>query len=110
MTATHLLIHRYVPGTGPQEGTAEHEAEMRQWAALDARLRDEGVIVGAYALQNRGSLVQAHATSEWQSDGEIVFAVHAINAESEGVADEIARSMPTAEYGTVEVRPLMDAS
>lgn len=108
MTATHLLIHRYRPGTGPQPGTPQHDEEMRRWGELDARLRRDGVIVGAFALQDRGGLVTADSITLWQAEGEIVFAVHAIVADDDQAAAEIARSVPTADYGTVEIRPLMD--
>ncbi|WP_293694999.1 YciI family protein [uncultured Agrococcus sp.] len=108
MTATHLLIHRYVPGAGPQPGTPEHDDEMRRWGELDARLRNEGVIAGSFALQSRGEVITESAASPWREDGEVVFAAHAITAADDAAATAIARDMPTAEYGTVEVRPLMD--
>lgn len=110
MTATHLLIHRYEPGAGPQPGTPEHEEEMRQWADVDTRLREDGVIVAAYALQDRGNLVRRDTESEPRADGEIIFAAHAVIAQTDEAAREIARLMPTIGYGAVEVRPLMDAS
>lgn len=108
MTATHLLIHRYRPGTGPQPGTPEHDEEMRRWGELDDRLRREGVIVGAFALQDRGELVTVDSAIPWKAEGEIVFAVHAIAVDDDRSAAEIAQAMPTKDYGAVEIRPLMD--
>ncbi|ROR72519.1 YciI family protein [Bogoriella caseilytica] len=110
--ATHLLIHRYRPGTGPQPGSAEHEEEMRQWAAVDAELRSSGVLVGGYAIADRGVLVGAAVGPDgeraWAPGEEILFAVHAIAVESDEAAVALARNMPTAEYGSIEVRPAMD--
>lgn len=101
---THLLIHRYIPGTGPQEGTAELEAEMRVWAELDREFRHNGVLLGSYALQDASTeFGQRFAQHE-----EVVFAVHAVVAESRTAAEEIASRMPHLDYGSTEVRPLMD--
>lgn len=108
MTATHLLLHRYRTGDGPQPGTPEHDDEMHRWAELDERFRSEGVIVGSFALQDLGSLVVSGSASRWQPEGEIVFAAHAIRAADNAAAAAIASKMPTAGYGVVEVRPLMD--
>ncbi|MGI6878888.1 YciI family protein [Microbacterium sp. gxy059] len=103
MTATHLLLHRYRPGDGPQEGTPEHDAEMRSWAEIDERLRGEGIIAAAFALDTARALVGPVALP----GDEILFAVHAIRAADDAHAERIARSMPTADYGVVEVRPIM---
>lgn len=110
MTPTHLLVHRYTPGTGPQPGTPGHDDEMRQWAELDARLRADGILIGAFAVQDRGAEVTREAVATWQARGDIVFAIHAVAADGDDDAAAIARAMPTAAYGAIEVRPLMDAT
>ncbi|MGO1548415.1 MAG: hypothetical protein ACTHWO_01205 [Nesterenkonia sp.] len=104
-TATHALIHRYIPGTGPQEGTAELEAEMRVWAELDREFRQTGVLLGSYALQD-ASVAFGQRFGQHE---EIVFAVHVLAVGSQREAEEIAERMPHLSYGSTEVRPLMDA-
>lgn len=101
-TATHLLIHRFVPGTGPAEGTPELDAEMHRWEQLDAELRESGILVGAYALDAPTAVLGTRLPAE-----ETVFAVHAITARSDAEAGQLAARMPHLDYGSVEVRPLM---
>ncbi|WP_404290670.1 hypothetical protein [Glutamicibacter arilaitensis] len=106
--ATHLLIHRYLPGSGPQPPSEEFDAEMLQWESLDAQLRSEDILISAYALQDRGLVCTQESTAEIETDKEIVFAVHAIKVSGELQAQEIARRMPHLSYGSVEIRPLMN--
>lgn len=108
MSATHVLIHRLTPGVGPQPGTPEHDAEMREWQRIDGELRNSGVLVDAFALQDLGSRVTGDTSSAIDaSDGELVFAVHAIAATDDAHAQAVARQMPSASYGSIEVRPVM---
>lgn len=111
---THLLIHRFVPGTGPQEGTEELAEEMRAWEALDTELRQAGRLLDGYALDEHtvrfgaGTDDTAEAADPQEPQGRsIVFAVHVIAADDEADAHGIAERMPHLEYGSTEVRPLM---
>ncbi|OSM43529.1 YciI family protein [Nesterenkonia sp. PF2B19] len=113
-TATHLLIHRFVPDTGPQEGTTELDDEMSAWEALDTELREAGQLVAAYALQEQtvrfgaGTDEVSETTDAEAPEGRsIVFAVHAVAAADDAEAHAIAEKMPHLEYGSTEVRPLM---
>ncbi|PRB72778.1 hypothetical protein [Arthrobacter sp. MYb213] len=106
--ATHLLIHRYRPGTGPQPPSEDFDEEMLQWEALDTRLKAEGVLISSFALQDRGILHTPDSTLALDTEAEIIFAVHAIKVGVEHEAQEFARLMPHLDYGSVEIRPLMD--
>ena len=106
-TATHLLIHKFRPATGPQPGTPEHDREMQQWEEVDKRLRSEGLLVDAYAITESGTVLTANGTNSLAGDREMIFAVHAVSVPDEQAGVALAKSMPTAEYGTVEIRPLM---
>lgn len=114
MTApTHLLIHRDRPGTGPQPGSPEYDDEMRLWERIDGELRSSDVLVAAYALRERGTVHRAGAdvgasVRSLSHSTEIVFAVHAISVLSDAAAEEIAATMPHLDYGSVEVRPIME--
>ncbi|GAB3044152.1 hypothetical protein [Sediminivirga luteola] len=103
-TPTHALVHRYAPGTGPQEGTAELDAEMKIWAQIDSDLRSSGQLVEAWALN---SATAALGTAADDAGSQVVFAVHAIAVESDAAAQQIAAGMPHLGYGSTTVHPLM---
>ena len=114
ITPTHLLIHRYVPGTGPQEDTDELAEEMGVWETVDAALREAGQLIAGYALDERtvrlgvGTDSISEAADPQDTEGSsIIFAVHVIAADDEAQAHEIAERMPHLEYGSTEIRPLM---
>lgn len=108
MDATHLLIHRYRPGTGPAEGTGEHDDEMRRWSQIDAELRSTGTLVEAYALQDAGArVVGPDGTGSLNTTEEIVFAIHAVAVADDDAAHRLATAMPHVTYGTTEIRRLM---
>ena len=102
------LLHRHVPGTGPQEGTPEHDAEMARWAALEQELRSTGVGVGSYALQPGDPIVVGAGAGAAPTDPEpVLFAVHVLEVPDADAAVDWVGRMPTVAHGTVEVRPLM---
>lgn len=101
---THVLIHRYTPGTGPQEGTEELDAEMQVWASIDQELRSRGQLAVGWALrQATHTLGTAEATSGTQE----IFAVHAMSVGSDAEAEKIAAQMPHLDYGSTEIHPVM---
>lgn len=102
-TPTHLLIHRYTPGSGPAPGSPEHDSEMRRWEQLDDELQASGVVVAGFALDAPTTRLGAAPTPV----DEIVFAVHVLAAASDSDAEQVAGLMPHLGYGSVEVRPLM---
>lgn len=112
---THLLIHRYVPGTGPAEGSAAFAEEMGAWEDVDAELRADGTMVDGWALTD--STVHLGAMSEHDADAadaetaedrSIIFAVHAVAVEDEAAAHAVAERMPHLQYGSTEIRPIME--
>ncbi|NLS08503.1 hypothetical protein HGQ17_00470 [Nesterenkonia sp. MY13] len=102
---THVLIHRYTPGTGPQEGTAELDAEMRIWAQIDKELREAGQLVEGWALNEATA---ALGVTEAHTGSQVVFAVHAIAVGSDAEARQLAARMPHLAYGSTTVHPRMD--
>lgn len=103
-TPTHVLLHRYTPGTGPQEGTSELDAEMEIWARIDRELRSSGQLINGWALRDAAATL---GTRSQPAGDQIVFAVHAIAAESDAEAEQIAAAMPHLAYGSTEVHPVM---
>lgn len=103
----YALVHRYVPGSGPQEGTPEHDAEMDRWAALERELASSGVGIGSYAFAPGVPVVAGAGAAAAGAAEPVVFAVHVLDVPDADAALEWVRRMPTVEYGTVEVRPVM---
>lgn len=98
---SHILIHRYTPGTGPQEGTPELEAEMREWADIDEELRRTGQLVSGWALNDHLRTVGSPAGPP---PAETIFAIHVLDVNDDAEADRIASRMPHVSYGSTEVR------
>ncbi len=103
-TPSHILIHRYLPGTGPQEGSTELEAEMGVWERVDKELRRTGQLVSGWALSSPSTTV---GTPAELPSSETIFAVHALAVASDAEAESIAARMPHLEYGSTEIRKLM---
>lgn len=103
-TPTHVLVHHHTPGTGPQEGTAELEAEMKVWAQIDAELREAGQLIEGWALSDPTA---ALGSTEAAANSKVVFAVHAVAVESDDAAEQLAARMPHLDYGFTTVHPLM---
>lgn len=101
---SHILIHRYTPGTGPQEGTPEMDTEMTAWAQLDAELREAGQLISGWALNDP---VRTQGAPAGDRPAEIIFAIHALAVEDDAEADQIASRMPHLNYGSTEIRRRM---
>lgn len=103
-TPTHVLVHRYTPGTGPQEGTPELDAEMKVWAQIDADLRQAGQLVEGWALSTAAATL---GNTDSESSTQVTFAVHAIAVDSDEEAEQVAARMPHLSYGSTAVHPRM---
>lgn len=103
-TPSHILVHRYTPGTGPQEGSPELEAEMEVWDRIDKELRSTGQLVSGWALSDPSTTIGKPAEP---TTSQTIFAIHALSAASDTEAESIAARMPHLEYGSTEIRKLM---
>lgn len=101
---THILIHHYTPGTGPQEGTPEMDSEMKVWAQIDADLRAAGQLIEGWALNTPSVTL---GVAEQQTGTQVSFAVHAIAVEDDAAAEALARRMPHLDYGSTTIHPRM---
>ncbi len=110
----YMLMLRYLDGEGPAEGTPELDAEMQQWGAVTSELAESGALVLAMGLDT-----EATATTLRLRDGErlvtdgpfaetkeMFFSYYVIDVPDLDAALEWAAKMPSATYGSVEVRPL----
>jgi hypothetical protein len=112
---TYTLLLYWQPGTGPQEGTTELEAEYARWDAVTEEMRQAGVLIANEALGFRETAVTLSGADGAlrRRDGDAVgapdtlFAFYLLNVDSEDEALRWAEKMPHLGYGSVEVRPSM---
>jgi hypothetical protein len=109
----YLIMLHFPPGEGPQEGTSEFDAEMRRWGELNEEMKAAGVMVGAIGLHlDAVTTVRKRGGDVTVTDGpyaetkEILFSFYIIDVPDLDAATEWAAKMPSAEYGSNEVRPM----
>jgi hypothetical protein len=110
----YLILLTFPPGEGPQEGTPEFDTEMARWGALNDELRRAGAVVAASGLQiDATTTVRERGGELAVTDGpyaetkEILFSFYVLDVEDLDAAIGWARKMPAAEYGSVEIRPMV---
>lgn len=104
------------PEPDPEPGTPEFSAMMQPWIELDARLKKDGVFVAGDAL-----LPVETATSLRLRDGktetmdgpfaetkEQLGGYYILDCTDLDEALRYAAMIPVAEFGTIEVRPVMN--
>ena len=113
----YLLLLTYRPEDNTEEGTPEFEAEMRRWSELNEEMRQAGIWVGAAGLKSEATTTVRSKNGEVTvTDGpyaetkEILFSVYVIEVEDLDAAIAVAAKTPASEYGSVEIRPLVEWS
>ena len=112
----YLALIYSAPGTSPDYGTPEFEESMGEWGAVNQAYIDAGVLVSGDALQD-----PATATSIRIRDGKMetidgpfaetkeqLGGYYLLDCKDLDEAIKYAAMIPSAKYGTVEVRPIMD--
>jgi hypothetical protein len=109
----YLIMLHFPPGQGPQEGTPEFDDEMRRWSELNAEMRKAGVLIAASGLHPEAvTTVRARDGELAVTDGpyaetkEILFSFYILDVPDLDAATAWAAKMPSAEYGSNEVRPM----
>ena len=110
----YLLLLTFPPGQGPQEGTPAFDAEMVRWGEIKDELNRASAMVGASGLHiDATTTVRSRDGEVTVTDGpyaetkEILFTFFIIEAEDLDAATAWAAKMPAAEYGSIEVRPMV---
>jgi hypothetical protein len=110
----YLILLTYRPGEGPQEGTPEFDAEMASWGALNDELREAGVVLGGSGLHaDTATTVRSRDGELTVTDGpyaetkETLFSFYMLDVEDLDAAIAWAAKMPAAEYGSVDIRPMV---
>jgi hypothetical protein len=110
----YLIMLHFPPGEGPQEGTPEFDAEMQRWGELNEEMKAAGVMVGVSGLHlDAVTTVRKRGDDVTVTDGpyaetkEILFSFYIIDVPDLDAATEWAAKMPSAEYGSNEIRPMV---
>ena len=110
-----LLIYS-APGAGPAEGSEEAQAEYAEYFAFGDYVRERAEIAAGEALHGveSATTVRVRDDEVLITDGpfaetkELLGGFYIVEAEDLDQAIEFAGRIPTARYGSVEVRPVMN--
>jgi hypothetical protein len=110
----YLLMLHFRRGEGPQEGTPEFDAEMARWGELNAELRAAGAMVAVSGMHvDAKTTIRAPGGELTVTDGpyaetkEILFSFYVVEAADLDAATAWAAKMPAADYGSIEIRPMV---
>ena len=113
----YLLQFTYRPGEGPEEGTPEFDAEMKIWHELNEELRTSGRYLAASGLKvDAATTVRKTGDEVTVTDGpfaetkEILFSFYMAQGLPLDEPQPVAARTPAAEYGSVDIRPMVGAS
>lgn len=112
----YMILIYSDPANEPMYGTPEFGTMMGGYGALNKTLRDAGAFVSGDALKNVES-----ATSVRKRNGQVetmdgpfaetkerLGGYYIVDCENLDVALKYAAMVPAVDYGTIEVRPLME--
>jgi hypothetical protein len=110
-----LLLYRQ-PDAGPAPGSPEEAASMPQWMAYGQALAEAGAMISGDALHgvDTATTVRRDGDELVTTDGpfaetkETLGGYYVIDVPDLDAAIAWADKCPLIEYGTVEIRPLVD--
>lgn len=112
----YMFLLASAPDAGPQPGSPEEAAEMGEWFAYDAMLKDAGVFIEGEALMpvETATTVRVRDGKSVVTDGpfaeakELIGGYYVLDVADLDEALRYAAQAPNASYGSVEVRPVLD--
>jgi hypothetical protein len=111
-TMQYMIMLHYRPEDNTPEGTPEYDAEMKRWGELMSEMREQRVLVAASGLDPEAvTTVRRRDDDVSVTDGpyaetkEILFSFVVIDVPDLDAAIEWAAKMPSATYGSNEIRP-----
>lgn len=104
--------------TGPQPGTPEWDQYMRDFASANKAYEAAGVMLGGNALQHTSTATTVRSRNgkvetmdgPYAETKERLGGYYLLDCKDLDQAIEMASLIPTARFGTIEVRPIMDVS
>jgi hypothetical protein len=111
----YMLLIYGDPSKGPAEGSPEAEAEFKEWFSYTEALRDSGAFVSGDPLEppSTATTVAVRNGDRVVTDGpfadtkEWLGGYYVVEAPDLDAALDHAVRMPNIDYGSVEVRPVM---
>ncbi len=112
----YMALIYSAPDAGPKYGTPEFEAMMKGYFAANEAFKAAGVYVSGDGLQGveAATSLRIRGGKTETMDGpfaetkEALGGYYIFDCDNLDDALKYAAMIPTAEYGTIEVRPLMD--
>ena len=112
----YMLLIYNDPALEPAYGTPEFAAMMAGFFAVNARMKDAGVLVSGEGLKGieTATSLRRKAGKVETMDGpfaetkEHLGGYYIVDVPDLDTALRYAAEIPSADYGTIEVRPLMD--
>jgi len=114
----YLLMIYQAENAGPAPGTEEFGAMMQGYFQFNQDMEEQGVMLGGNPLEpvSTASTVRVRDNKSIITDGpfaetkEILGGYYLLDCKDLDEALECAAKIPTAEWGSIEVRPIMDLS
>ena len=111
----YLLLIYSAKGADPQPGSEEFGPFMNDYFAFTQEVKERGIFEAGQPLEdvNTATTVRVRNGKTEIVDGpfaetkEVLGGYYLLNCESLDEALECAAKIPTAEYGSIEVRPIM---
>jgi len=111
----YMLLIYSQEGTGPQPGTPEFQAMMERYFAFTNEVRDAGMMESGAPLEEAATAttVRTRNGKTTTTDGpfaetkEVLSGYYLLDCKDLDEALACAAKIPTVEYGSVEVRPVM---
>lgn len=112
----YMLLLYSAEDAGPAEGSPEQAAEMQQWFAFTQELADSGALISGEPLHgsDTATTVRVRDDSAVTTDGpfaetkEVLGGFYMIDVANLDEATAWATKIPSAPYGSVEIRPIME--
>ena len=112
----YMLLLYSATDAGPTPGSDEFAAEMNEWFNYTNELTEAGAMLGGEPLQgiDTATTVQVRDGKTLTTDGpfaetkEVLGGFYMIDVPDLDAAREWAAKIPSAPYGSVEIRPIME--
>lgn len=114
----YLLMICTAEDAGPQPGEPEFDTMMQDYFKFDQELEERGLMLGGNALESisTASTVRVQDSKVTVTDGpfaetkEVLGGYYLLDCKDLDEALECAAKIPSAKWGSIEVRPIMDLS